>query len=67
MATVTSSQRLELLQIKSQETRQRLASNAGQRANCLPDDDEVNRALADEAQAEMAMWESQQRQEALLT
>ena len=60
MATVTPSQRLALLQIKSQETRQRLEGKAIQGAYCLPDDEEVNRALEDEAQAEMAMWESQQ-------
>ena len=67
MATVSASQRLQLLQAKSQETRQNLESNAKQRADCFPSEDEVNRALEDEAQAEMEMWESQERHEAPLT
>ena len=67
MATVTASQRLALLQAKSQETRQKLECNANQRSYCCPSEDEVNRALEDEAQAEMEMWESQERHEALLT
>ena len=58
MATVSASQRLQLLQAKSQETRQNLECNAKQRAYSFPSEDEVNRAVEDEAQAEMEMWES---------
>ena len=67
MASVSASQRLQLLEAKSQETKQSLGLNANRRAYCLPDDDEVDRALADEAQAEREMWEAQERAEALLT
>ena len=64
---MSASQRLQLLQAKSQETRQSLRSNASLQACCFPDEDEVNRALEDEAQMERELWESQQRAEALVT
>ena len=64
---MSTAQRLELLSAKSQETRQKLESN-GRRQLCHElDDDEVNRALEEEARMEEEELAEQERLEALLT
>ena len=67
MASVSSAQRQELLSAKSQETRQKLESNA-KRQQCYElDEDEVNRALEEEARLEEEEVAAQERLEALFT
>ena len=67
MASVSSAQRLELFSAKSLETRQKLESNA-KRQQCYElDEDEVNRALEEEARLEEEEVAAQERLEALFT
>ena len=67
MAALTSSQRLGLLTAKSQETRQQLPAPSSCQRFAFPDDDEVNRALEDEAEMEAEALYQQEQLEALLS
>ena len=67
MAAPPCSQRLALLAGATQESKQQLqATSARQRSYTLPDDDEIEQALAYEARMEEEALREQERLEALL-
>ena len=61
-----SRRRLALLEAKSQETRKALLSTSGREPCASLDDEEVNRALEEDARFEQEAFEEQERLEALL-
>ena len=67
MASLSTAQRMDLLNAKSQETKAKLASTRGMQQPREIDEDEVNRALEEEAQWEELAWQSQQQRQAMFS